>query len=73
MTLDEMQAVTDIVIRADGGCSTCVGELLAALKVQFPQFVWSNETDREITVQPDWSEDPDDARTYDSYTVKEAA
>ena len=64
-----MQAVTDILVRADNGCSTCVGELMAAMKVQFPQFEWAEG--REITVQPEWSKDPDDARTYDSYTVTE--
>lgn len=73
MTLDDMQAVTDIMVRADGGCSTCVAELMGALEAKFPQFAWSAEADREITVQPDWSEDPEDARTFDSYTVKEKA
>lgn len=38
MTLDEMRTVARIIGTADGGCSTCVGDLVRQMREAFPQF-----------------------------------
>lgn len=43
MTLDEAQKVADVCSNADGGCRTCVSELVSYLTADFPEFQWSLE------------------------------
>lgn len=45
MTLEEAQAVADIVATADNGCSSCVGSLCRMLAQDFPQFTWTFHPD----------------------------
>lgn len=40
MTLDEAREIAAIVQTADGGCATCVANLVELLDEAFPQFVW---------------------------------
>lgn len=38
MTIEEMQKVVEIVGTADGGCTTCVENLVELLEAAFPAF-----------------------------------
>ena len=38
MTLEEAQHVANVIAQADGGCPSCVHELIALLNDRFPQF-----------------------------------
>lgn len=54
MTLEEAQGVAAIVAEADGGCSSCVGELVELLNAAFPAFLWAmrNKNDEGEWVGP---------------------
>jgi len=40
MTEEEARKVASIIVRADQGCSNCVGELISLSKKIFPEFDW---------------------------------
>ena len=69
MKLEDAQKIIDIMSTADGGCSTCFSGLSEKFFAAFPQF--SRGEKRTYTVQPDWSDDPEDAAHFDSITVLE--
>ena len=61
MTLEEAQTIALIAGTADGGCSTCVSNMLKRLNAAFPEFTFSISNGIKATYEkPDWSNDPDD-------------
>lgn len=63
MTLEDAQKLGEIICVADGGCSFCVGELMGLLNNAFTEFEFYMEG--VMMRQPDWSNDPEDARPFD--------
>jgi len=46
MTLDEAKKIAVIAAWVDGGCSVCVGSVVAELNEKFPEFVWTFDSDK---------------------------
>lgn len=53
MTRAEAITIFEIAKTADGGCSVCVGNLLAWLSFRFPQFPWGDWYDADPTPPPE--------------------
>ncbi len=46
MTIEEAQAIADIMDTADSGCDVCARNLRKKAEKKFPQFSWGGQGDK---------------------------
>lgn len=63
MDIYTAKKIGEIISPTDGGCHHCVGGLIDRLNSAFPEYDFFISDDKFL-VQPDWSDDPEDAQSY---------
>ncbi len=70
MTLEEAEILAKIIATADNGCSACVQSLCDKLTEAQLGFTFT-PGGPDFTMQPAWSDDPEDAETYTGVIVRQ--
>jgi hypothetical protein len=60
LTPEDAKKIGDIAGTTDGGCSTCVANIVERLNKAFPEYRWAMTGREQPPEIPDWSDDPED-------------